>query len=404
MTSKRRLEYTIIIFVSLVFFLAVLSAFATPGDFSDMQPHMDKHVQIMEGRASTAYPLMYYSAEAIHVFFNLPLNISYGLFLALCTIGVLFTLVWFFRKNVKLPLLFSFFGALVVSIMLHVYFPGGPICIFFGQGGGNAWLNPSFTAMKPFSVIAFISFAMIIDTLIRRSDASNEFVLLKEQKSSENMLCVIFVISSVLSLISKPSFVFGFVFAAMILFIIRWKFINKKFLCVMLFSSVLMGVILIMQFDEIFKATGLHSGGIIFSPSRAIYYMGVMSKNVFISIMSNLVYPIVLLALFYKYILPAKNNVYLLAWVFYGVSMVIAFTLSEGSFPEHLNMEWTKSMAIFLLNMVSTLELLKLIQKRKEMIKLAIPKRRAFDIKLGIVLLCLALELYTGVIWLYMYI
>ena len=121
---------------------------------------------------------------------------------------------------------------------------------------------------------------------------------------------------------------------------------------------------------------------------------------------SNLLYPAVMLALFYKDIKPARNNIYLLSWAFYGVSLLIAFTLSEGSHPEHLNMEWTRSIAIFLLNMTATLELLKSIQRRGERIRagMAAKERIRYDVKLGAVLLCLLLELYTGVIWLGMYV
>ncbi len=402
---QRKLQYVFITALAAVFFLCVLSAFATPGAFSDMGPHMEKHVRIMAGEASTAYPLMYYAAEAIHGAFNLPLDVSYGIFLGACSVFVLFTLYWFFRRETPVSPALAFLSALSVSVMLHVYIPGWVLGIYYGQGGGNAWLNPSFTAMKPFAVAAFLAFALLMDNLVRKKGGAEGYVLLRGAPVRENALYAAFVLACALSMLAKPSFVFGFVFAAAILFLIRIRYFEKKFFFVMLVSALAMGALLLLQFGEIFKETGLHSGGIIFSPARAVYYAGTMTKSIPLSLASNLLYPVVMLALFNRDINPLKNNVYLLSWVFYGVSLVIGFTLSEGSFPEHLNMEWTRSIAIFLLNTTATLEYLKRIAGRGEARdRLGKRARTAYDVKLGAVFICLLLELYTGIVWLGMYI
>lgn len=403
---KRKLEYIIIAVLAAVFFLCVLFAFATPAAFSDMDAHMLKHEQIMAGEATTAYPLMYYASELIHSLSGLPLNYAYGIFLGVCSVFVLFALYWLFRKNTDVSPLIAFLGALCVSVMLHVYFPGWILGIYFGQGGGNAWLNPSFTAMKPFAVAAFIAYALLMDNLIRRKGDESGYILLRGGGHRENTLYGVFVLMCILSLLSKPSFVFGFVFAGAILFLLRLQYFSKKFFFVMLVSGLALGGVLLLQFDEIFRETGLHSGGIIFSPARALYYTGTMTQSVPLSVASNLLYPVAVFALFYKDIKPSKNNFYLLGWIFYGVSLVIAFTLSEGSHPEHLNMEWTRSIAIFMLNMTATLEFLKSIQRRSERMREGMLKidRIKYDVKLGAVLVCLALEVYTGVIWLGMYI
>lgn len=405
-TCGRKWEYALIAVLSALFFLCVLSAYASPQAFSDMGPHMEKHEQVMAGQASTGYPLMYYAAEFIRKTFHLPLGVSYGIFLGACSVLVLFMLYWLFRKNTKASPLPAFLGALSVNIMLHVYFPGWILGIWFGQGGGNAWLNPSFTAMKPFAVAAFIAFALLLDNLIKKKDAGQACFLLNDSGIRENTLYAVFILMCVLSQLAKPSFVFGFVFAAAVMFFIRIKYFDKKFLVIMLLSSLVLGGVLYLQFSEIFKETGLHSGGIIFSPARALYYTGSMTRSVPLSVASNLLYPALMLAFFYKDIRPAKNNIYLMSWVFYAVSLVIAFTLSEGSHPEHLNMEWTRSIAIFLLNTTATLEFLKSVQRRGERIRAGIAARERirYDVKLGAVLLCLMLELYTGVVWLGMYI
>ena len=404
MAWKRTLQYTIITLLAAVFFLCVLSAFATPAAFSDMGPHLEKHAQIMAGEATTAYPLMYYTAEFIHGAFDLPLDVSYGIFLGACCVFALFMLYWLFRKNTSASPVLAFLGALSVSVMMHVYFPGWVFGIYYGQGGGNAWLNPSFTAMKPFAVVAFLAFALLADNLVKKKDGQGH-TLLQGGEVHENALYAVFALACLLSMLAKPSFVFGFGFAAGILFLIRLRYFEKKFFFVMLASALAMGVLLFLQFGEIFKETGLHSGGIIFSPARAAYYSGAMTGSIPLSLASNLLYPVVVLALFYRYINPLKNNVYLLSWIFYGVSLVIGFTLSEGSHPEHLNMEWTRSIAIFLLNATATLEYLKRITGRGEArAALANRARAAYDVKLGAVLVCLLLELYTGIVWLGMYI
>lgn len=405
MALRRKLEYIVITVLAAVFFLCVLSAFATPAAYSDMDAHMQKHELIMAGKATTAYPVMYYASELIRRVFNLPLNFSYGIFLAACSVFVLFVLYWLFRKNTQGSRLIAFFGALCVSVMLHVYFPGWILGIWYGQGGGNAWLNPSFTAMKPFAVIAFIAFALLLDNLVKKKSDADGFVLLHAGTPRENTLYAVFILTCIVSMLAKPSFVFGFVFAAAILFLIRIKYSDKKFFLVMLVSSLALGGVLLLQYSEIFKQSGLHSGGIIFSPARAYHYISAMTKSVPASYASNLLYPVAVLALFYKDIKPAKNNFYLLSWIFYGVALLIVFTLSEGSFPEHLNMGWTKSIAIFMLNMTATLEFLKSVKRRSGRRSEGGRRDRViYDVKLGIVLLCLALEVYTGILWLGMYI
>ena len=239
-----------------VFFLCVLSAYATPESFSDMGPHMEKHEQIMAGQASTGYPLMYYAAEAIRSTFHLPLGVSYGIFLAACSVFVLFALYWLFRKNTSVSPIAAFLGALSVSIMLHVYFPGWILGIWFGQGGGNAWLNPSFTAMKPFAVLAFIAFTFLLDNLIKKKNAGEGYVLLDNGGIRENTLYAVFILMCILSMLAKPSFVFGFVFAAAIMFFIRIKYFDRKFLIIMLLSSLVLGGVLYLQFFRNLQGDG----------------------------------------------------------------------------------------------------------------------------------------------------
>jgi hypothetical protein len=404
-TLRRKLEYELIGALALVFFVCVLFAFAAPQAFSDMPAHLAKHERIMAGEASTAYPVMYYASEALRVILGLPLSFAYGVFLALGAVFVLFALHWLFRRNAGAGPLPAFLGALCVSVMLHVYFPGWILSIYFGQGGGNGWLNPSFTAMKPFSVAAFILFAQLMDGLLRKKGAGEDYVLLAPPAARENALYAWFVLMCVLSLLAKPSFVFGFVFAGAILFLVRVRYFDKKFFLIMLAAGLAMGGVLLWQFSEIFKETGLHSGGVVFSPARAYHYISAMTQSVPVSLASNLLYPAVMLALFWRDIRPAKNNFYLLGWIFYGVSLVIAFTLSEVSYPEHLNMEWTKSIAIFMLNMTTTLEFLKSIKRRaKRRLGAPAKARRIYDAKLAAVLACLLLELYTGILWLGMYV
>jgi len=383
-TLRRKLEYALIGALALAFFVCVLFAFAAPQAFSDMPAHLAKHERIMAGEASTAYPVMYYASEALHVILGLPLSFAYGVFLALGAVFVLFALHWLFRRNAGAGPLPAFLGALCVSVMLHVYFPGWILSIYY----------PSFTAMKPFSVAAFILFAQLMDGLLRKKGAGEDYVLLSPAAARENALYAWFVLMCVLSLLAKPSFVFGFVFAGAILFLIRIRYFDKKFFIIMLAAGLAMGGVLLWQFSEIFKETGLHSGGVVFSPARACRYISAMTQSVPVSLASNLLYPAVMLALFRRDIRPAKNNFYLLGWIFYGVSLVIAFTL-----------RWTKSIAIFMLNMTTTLEFLKSIKRRaKRRLGAPAKARRIYDAKLAAVLACLLLELYTGILWLGMYV
>ena len=404
MVSKRSAQVFLILLLSVVFFLSVFSAFAYPDQPSDTGAHIRKLEGIMEGKTASAYPLMYFSAGLIHRAFGLPLEIAFGILMGLCSVLTLFVLYWLFIRNAGCPMIVAFLAALCVSVILHVYIPGGVMELYYGQGGGNAWHNPSSTAMKPFAVVSFIAFAMLLDKSARKKGEEGRMRLLNDEGCPENMLIAVFFAATVLGILAKPSFAFGFVIAGAVMMLIRIRHIDRKFFAAMLFTAVVLCCLLFWQSSALFAEGGKHSGGLIFSPARAFYFISLSTRSVPISVASHLLYPAAMLALFYKDIRPLKNNLYLTAWVFYIVSMLIFFSVSEATNPHYMNIGWTRGIAIFTLQTATTLEFVRSIGRRKERSESGPKRKRRYDIRLGAVFVCLLLQVVPGVVWLYSFI
>lgn len=259
MASKRSAQVFLILLLSVVFFLSVFSAFAYPDQPSDTGAHIRKLEGIMEGKTASAYPLMYFSAGLIHRAFDLPLEIAFGILMGLCSVLTLFVLYWLFIRNAGCPMIVAFLAALCVSVILHVYIPGGGMELYYGQGGGNAWHNPSTTAMKPFAVVSFIAFAMLLDKSARKKGEEGRMRLLNDEGCPENMLIAVFFAATVLGILAKPSFAFGFVIAGAVMMLIRIRHIDRKLFAAMLFTAVVLCCLLLWQSSALFAEGGKHS-------------------------------------------------------------------------------------------------------------------------------------------------
>ena len=207
----------------------------------------------------------------------------------------------------------------------------GPLCIpfydhiiFRGQGSPNVWHNVTLWTVKPFALVG-----MIATVLALRTQTTSYYAA---------ALAAVFV-----SILAKPSFILVFL-PALYLLVLSRHYGSRRNLCFIALMTLLSGAVLLFQFMHTF--TG--DSKIVFD------FLGVwslQSKNVVVSILLGLAFPLVLLR-FHPQIM--KNDYIFLSWVqvLLGIGL-FAFFAESGSRYTHGNFGWSYIIAMGFLYLFS---------------------------------------------------
>ena len=210
--------------------------------------------------------------------------------------------------------------------------------LYLPQGSPNVWHNPTFLVMKPFALLSFYSFCMFI-------------------KNRKNNYLLIFMISCFLSVIAKPSFTIVFLpIAGIVTLVILFKDFKANFIfSLKLLLAVLPTlIILIIQYVitlDVDSGIVIRIGGF-----QNLSYFSMIAATI-----SALFYPIMFLVLNrnrinFKFELLLSYLIYAFAWIQY-------FILDEAQY-NHGNFAWGYYTALFVLYFITTLNLIKINEKK----------------------------------------
>lgn len=218
-----------------MFYIFYESAFLVPGrGISDLRCHIKiaqniKVIDFVAPGCSFAPPYKFYHFFTALLSFLTGRNyeLSSAIVLTSSQIATYFITLHIFELEVngfekKLWKRILSISTLIVIALPYKFY------LYLPQGSPNVWHNPTYVVMRPFALISFYSFYKIIEFENKFTEKCRKYYLL-------------FSISTLISVIAKPSFVLTFLFAAGIFVLIR--IIKERFNNIMfgfkLFLSVL---------------------------------------------------------------------------------------------------------------------------------------------------------------------
>ncbi len=244
-------------------------------------------------------------------------------------------------------------GVVITLISLSLFFvsmvyPPGEIYLpgilrdYLGVFSGNPYYNATYMAARPFAVVAFFQFALLLDKyeegyLAKQSDGSRG-VTLKEY--------LLFAISLLLATMAKPSFTIVLVGAAGLIMLFRLlKSCFKN-----LVPTVWLGLCflptfgaLLYQYSGVFVPDGGTEGGIGFTFGEV---WAEYCQNIPLAIGLAVGFPILVFILNYKEL--KANTLYRFSWQIYWMGFAMAFFLYEKGFrKEDFNFCWGYMYGIF---------------------------------------------------------
>ena len=213
----------------------------------------------------------------------------------------------------------------------------GPLCIpwyskiiYLGQGSPNVWHNVTLWAVKPFALLSV-------------------WCTLKGVETSKKMPYLIALVSVVLSIFAKPSFIIMFLPALVIFSLIKGIYRDPLFQRFFLVLSTISVLILSYQYTHTFG--NKEESHIVFD---LFGVWSLSSLNIGISILLGLAFPL-LLALFKTEIL--NENTILLSWIMTSIGIAYYALFAEtGRYYTHGNFGWSYMIAMSLLYLFSIIK------------------------------------------------
>ena len=231
-----------------------------------------------------------------------------------------------------------------------IYLPGIKYN-YLGVFSANPFHNATYMAARPFAILAFLSYAKLLDTYELgysgkwRSGAKD----INGQKATGGVDLFDYTLFSVFLLIAtmtKPSFTIVLVGAAGL--IMLWRMFKSKFKNFI--PTIQLGLCfiptfidLLYQFGGVFVPAEGEEGGIGFTFGGI---WGLYCDNLPLAICLGVGFPLAVLVLNYK---ELKNNtLFRFSWQIYVMSFLMAFFLGEKGFRwEHFNFSWGYMYGIF---------------------------------------------------------
>ncbi|MBQ7934659.1 MAG: hypothetical protein IJ327_07745 [Lachnospiraceae bacterium] len=223
----------------------------------------------------------------------------------------------------------------------EIYLPG-IIRDYLGVFSGNPHHNATFMAARPFAILAFYQYALLLDRYEQgysgRWSGSEAGVDMQEY--------LLFACSLLLATMAKPSFTIVLVGAAgliMVYRLIRRGFRNFKPTICLGLCFVPTFVDLLYQYSGVFVAKDGSEGGIGFTFGSV---WGRYCENIPLAIGLAVGFPILVFLLNHKEL--KNNSIYRFSWQIYWMGFAMAFFLYEKGFRERdFNFCWGYMYGIF---------------------------------------------------------
>ena len=337
------LSFYFIIFLAVVF-LFVHQLPGHKGYASDVGAHIGFVEIFFDGKVYIPHPVWHIAVHYMN-YITLDKDVSAVL------VNALFILMWIYivqaiytyfiakEKNNNYIYVFLF----MIFIIGPAYIPFFSKFIIAGVGGPNIWNSATLIAVKPFALLAVF------------------FTVLGLEKKQMSYY-LIGVVSLLISIFTKPSFVIAFLPALVLLMIFKKIYSKENLIYVTILSSLSIGA-LAYQFLNTF---GEDKGKIVIS------FLGVWSAsspNVFVSILLALMFP--LFFMIFNFNNVKKNNYLLLTWIMTFISIGYAALLAEaGPRFYHGNFFWSYMISLSLLYVFTLIDYFKNITDIKPYIKI----------------------------------
>ena len=293
-----------------------------------------------------AHPLWHYGVIITSWIFHISIEYAAILFSAIIVTSWVF-LVYY---TVRMQLVFSSLYMPVIITFLIIMI--GPLCIpwynkiiYLGQGSPNIWHNVTLWAVKPFAIMSIL-------------------FMFKAIYSKNNLYYFLTIITVVISLFAKPSFVIMFL-PSLTIFVLVKKLYDRQFLIFYMLLVLMSVVVLFYQFLYTF-----HTG----DSKVFIDLLGVWSRssqNISISIVLALAFPLLFLLLESKII---HDDYILFSWIqiIIGIFYYAVFA-QTGKYYLHGNFGWSYVLAMSILYLFSIIKFFQMyndIQKFKKYVLL----------------------------------
>ena len=316
------------------------------GDIEIISPHI--FYQILITVTHTLFPFV--SAE-LAGFYILP-----ALFYTLLCLSINFFLDQF-AKPLKSFIdigkrLFFVFSLSVFSPITLTTFPD----VYFGYIYANVYHNPTINLIKPFSIILFFLSAFILNS--RRPTTSDLWL-------GNRSLSLLILGLTIVSLISKPSYMICFLPATAVVLLYRAfqvrGFAQKIWLVkpwiFWLFLPSL--IILIGQYSITYGVQSSHNSGIVFSPFSLVgHYLGFQYLLIIRQFILSILFPIVIYFVYFNKAVQCFRLNY--AWLVFSISAFYYYFLAESGerFP-HGNFAWGAQIGVLILFIESAVLLIR---------------------------------------------
>ncbi len=356
------LSFYFIIFLTVVFLIS--HQLDKPSDYSSYASDIGSHIffvePFFEGKVYIPHPLW-------HIFVHYMNYITLDEKFSAALVTTLLVLLWlyivqsmytFFVGNEK-KYIYLYAFLFIIFIIGPAYIPLVSKFIIAGTGGPNIWNNITLITVKPFAILTIF------------------FTILGLEKKHINYY-IFGVVSLLISIFAKPSFVIVFL-PALVLFMIFKKIYTKENLIYLATLSLISVGALAYQF--------LHTFGEGEGKSKIIIsFLGVWSpatSSVLLSILLALLFP--LLYFIFNLKDAKKNNYLLLTWIMTFISIAYAAFLAEsGPRFNHGNFFWSYMISLSLLYVFTLIDYFKNIQYVNPHIKLFLNIILSWQVLVGI--------------------
>jgi len=336
---------------------------------SDTIPHIEYAKEYFNNQRYIPHPLWHILIKATS--YTLHISMEYSAIIVSSFLLLIWALLIYYTAQkllnqqnnysyIKYELLLLLITFSIFTVGPLIYPPYSHL-IYKGVGSPNIWHNVTLWTVKPFALLSML------------------FTIWGLQKKKISYY-IIAIISVILSIFAKPSFILIFL-PSIILLVIDRKYITKSqiyFLLSIIFISV---AILLYQYSHTYGNSS--KGGII------IDILGVWSNhgstNIPLAIFLALAFPIIFYILYPK---SSDNDFILLSWlqVFFGIILYAVFA-EKGAHYSHGNFGWSYRIALSMIYLFTIIEFVKVF----------------FDISIWkriILLTILFIQVYIGIYYL----
>jgi len=327
--------------LAVAFYMYYKQVFVFPKIWSDTALHLDFVRQYNEGKIYIAHPIFHLSVIYISKITGLTFEYSAVLVMTffICLIYIIIrSIVGHFLKGSYGEAMMQFITFITMTVSA-IYVPFYNKNIYLGQWSPNPWHNPTIIVLKPFALVTFFLFVVLVEDYFGGKTIN---------RRRWRFFLFIFAVLMAVSCFAKPNWVLSFVPAIFIyLFFFRKFHLKLSALAVALLIPT--GLALTYQFFKTYKTAD--GDRIIFD------FLGVWrqySPNIFISILLATAFPVGLLLLRFRE--TTQNHFLILAWIVFLVALLQYSLLAERVKYKACNFGWGYLMSLHILFLFSIVE------------------------------------------------